>query len=137
MSDQKPHLDKKQKKLLKYKVERARRKTPFRRQEWFRYAKFGETWRKPRGKHSKLREHLGWRPRVVDAGFRTPKSVRGLHPSGFREVLVNNENELSMIDPKFQAARIASSVGTRKKMAIQEKADELNIRVLNRQVEEE
>jgi large subunit ribosomal protein L32e len=137
MSEPKSQLNKKQKKLLKYKIERSRRRTPFRRQEWFRYARFSDSWRKPRGKHSKLREHLDWRPPVVDAGFRSPKIVRGLHPSGFREVMVNNENDLASIDPKVQAARIASSVGTRKKLAIQEKADELNIKVLNRMVEGE
>ncbi len=136
MAEPKPQLDKKQKKLLKYKIERSRRRTPFRRQEWFRYAKFSETWRKPRGKHSKLREHQDRRPPMVDAGFRSPKLVRGLHPSGFMEVMVHNENDLTLIDPKVQAARISRTVGSRRKLAIQEKADEMNIKVLNRKVVE-
>ncbi|MEL9915033.1 MAG: eL32 family ribosomal protein, partial [Thermoplasmatales archaeon] len=33
-----------------------RKRPEFHRQEWFRYKKLGDSWRKPRGKHSKLRE---------------------------------------------------------------------------------
>ncbi len=132
MSDIKPKLSKKEKKLLKVKNEQGRKRPEFRRQEWFRYGKFGEEWRKPRGKHSKLREHLDWRPPHVDAGFRGPKAVRGLHPSGFSEVMVHNVNDLSKLDREREAARIGSTVGLRKRKEIVEKADELRIRVLNR-----
>ncbi|MHB8361661.1 MAG: 50S ribosomal protein L32e [Thermoplasmataceae archaeon] len=135
MSDIKPSLSKIEKKQLKSKLERARRRTPFRRQEWFRYRKLDDSWRKPRGKHSKLREHLNWRPPVVDPGYRGPKSVRGLHPSGFREVMVFNLSDIEKIDPTKEAARISSKVGDKKKEIIEEKAKELRIRVLNPRVE--
>ncbi len=135
MNTIKPTLDKKTKRLLKKKNEQARKRVEFRRQEWFRYGKFGEEWRKPRGKHSKLREHLNHRPPVVDAGYRGPAAVRGLHPSGFREVLVYNARELDSIDRNTQAARIASSVGRKKRIELEARADELGIRVLNRSVQ--
>ncbi|MCL4345346.1 MAG: 50S ribosomal protein L32e [Candidatus Thermoplasmatota archaeon] len=135
MNSIKPTLDRKAKRLLKIKNRQARKRVEFRRQEWFRYKKFGEEWRKPRGKHSKLREHLDWRPPVVDAGYRGPAAVRGLHPSGFREVLVHNLRELESIDNTTEACRIASSVGSRKRSEIESRAEELGIRVLNRSVQ--
>lgn len=135
MADVKPSLSKDEKRLLKIKNRQAIKRTEFRRQEWFRYLKLGDSWRKPRGKKSKLREHFAKRPRVVDAGFRSPAVVRGLHPSGFKEVLVHNVPELEKLDPSREAARIASAVGGRKREMIEERAEELKIRVLNKSVE--
>jgi large subunit ribosomal protein L32e len=71
---------------------------------------------------------------MVDIGFRGPVAARDLHPSGFEEVLVYNVAGLEGIDPKRQAVRIGGTVGTKKRMAIEDRADELGIRVLNRMV---
>ena len=111
------------------------RRPAFKRQEWFRYAKFKDsTWRKPKGIHSKMKRRLKRRGPIVDVGFRGPAEVRGLHPSGFEEVLVYNVDGLEGIDPKKQAVRIGGTGGTKKRMAIEDRADELGIRVLNRMV---
>ncbi|MEE9173738.1 MAG: 50S ribosomal protein L32e [Thermoplasmata archaeon] len=119
-------------------VERATRRAhrpAFRRQEWFRYKRLGRAWRRPRGHHSKLRRHLGYRPAMPSSGHRGPRGVRGLHPSGFQEVLIHRPADLEGLNPERQAARIAHSVGTRKRVSIQERADELGVRILNRVVE--
>ena len=71
---------------------------------------------------------------MVDIGFRGPVAARDLHPSGFEEVLVYNVDGLEGIDPKKQAVRIGGTVGTKKRIAIEDRADELGIRVLNRMV---
>ena len=110
----------------------ASRRPTFYRQEWYRYKRLGLTWRKPQGGQSKLRRHLGYRINVVSIGFRGPKTARGLHPSGFQEVLVHTVHELKGVDPKRQAVRIAGTVGARKRALIQEEADGLGLRVLNR-----
>ena len=110
------------------------RRPAFKRQEWFRYSKLGDKWRKPKGIHSKMKRRLKRRPPMVDIGYRGPKSVRNLHPSGFEEVLIYNVDGLEGIDPKKQAVRIGGTVGTKKRMAIEDRADELGIRVLNRMV---
>lgn len=110
------------------------RRPTFHRQEWFRYSKLGEGWRRPRGIHSKMRRHLKRRLPMVDIGYRGPAAVRGLHPSGFEEVIVYNVDGLANIDPSVQAVRIGGTVGTKKRIDIQAKADELGIRVLNRMV---
>ncbi|MEM0158006.1 MAG: 50S ribosomal protein L32e [Thermoplasmataceae archaeon] len=131
MSELKPKLTGSQKRLLKIKNRENRSRPEFRRQEWFRYKKLGTSWRKPRGKHSKLREHWNRRPPVVDAGFRTPLAVRGLHPSGFKEVRVFNVPDLEKVNPEVEAVRIGSTVGGKKREQIQIRAAEMGIRVLN------
>lgn len=104
----------------------------FKRQEWFRYQKLGEAWRKPRGIHSKMRRGLKRRPPMVEIGYGGPALTRGLHPSGFAEVLVYNVDGLEGIDPKTQAVRIGGTVGVKKRIAIEDRAKELGIRVLNK-----
>ena len=128
----KPDIDDEIKRL----IEERRRKPEFLRQQWWQYTKLKrkENWRRPRGRHSKLRRHFGYRPPVVRIGYSSPKKVRGLHPSGFKEVLVYNVSQLSSINPKKEAVRIAHGVGKKKRLEIIEKADEMGIRVLNRVV---
>ena len=131
MTKIKPKLNDDEKRLLKIRNNINRKRPKFRRQEGFRYRRLGDSWRKPKGKHSKMRKHKGYRPPVVDSGYRGPKKVRGLHPSGFREILVHNPDELDNVNPDFEAVRIASRVGVRKRINIEKRAEELGIRVLN------
>ncbi len=120
---------------LKYKI--IRKKLPrFIRQESWRYLRIKDNWRRPRGKDSKMRLHKKGFPPSPKIGYRTPKLVRCLHPSGFKEVLIHNVNDIKKLvtDPSRQAIRIASSVGRRKRMAIIEYADSHNIKILNRRL---
>ncbi len=110
---------------------RKKRAPKFRRQEWFRFAKLGEKWRRPRGKDSKMRLGIRGKPTMASIGYRSPKSMRGVHPSGLIEVLVHGPRELEGLDASKQAVRIGSSVGGRKREQILAKAKELGIRVLN------
>ncbi|MEE9490488.1 MAG: 50S ribosomal protein L32e [Thermoplasmata archaeon] len=128
----KPVLDDETKLLLKVREKQKRKRPAFRRQEWFRYKKLGKSWRKPRGLHSKTRKGLKYRPKMVSIGYRSPRKVRGLHPSGFGDALIHNVKELEVLDPKTQAARIGHSVGSRKRVEIEARADEIGIRILNR-----
>jgi len=128
----KPTLDQKTKILLSKREEIDSRRPAFKRQEWFRFQRLGETWRKPRGIHSKMRRHYGYRPPIVSIGYRGPKLVRGLHSSGFKEVMVHNRAQLEKVDPKTQAVRVGGTVGYKKRLDIEKRADELGIRVLNR-----
>lgn len=108
-----------------------RKRPEFHRQEWFRYKKLGDAWRKPRGKHSKLREKKGYRHAFVESGYRGPGKVRYLHPSGYKEVYVTNISQLEKVDPKMEAIRISSTVGRKKRIEIINKAKSLGIKVLN------
>jgi large subunit ribosomal protein L32e len=132
----KPALDERLRRLLALRSAKNARRPKFRRQEWFRYRKFGDEWRKPQGGQSKLRRHFGYRWNVPSIGYRGPRGVRGLHPSGFQEVLVHNERQLDGLDSKTQAVRIAHGVGTRKREIIERACDDKGLRVLNRMVTE-
>ena len=81
-----------------------------------------------------MRINLKYRPSKVRVGFRGPKEVRGLHPSGFEEVMAYNVADLEGVDPKKQAVRIGSTVGTKKRLKIAKRAEELEIRILNMKV---
>ena len=117
--------------LLKLREELKRRKPEFVRCESWRYKRLKEAWRKPKGIDNKMRLQVkGW-PKLVKVGYRGPKEVRGLHPSGLRDVLVHNVEELKKLDPSRDGARIASGVGREKRMEIVEMAKKLGIRVFN------
>jgi large subunit ribosomal protein L32e len=129
----KPKLSKETLSALKKRAEISGRRPEFLRQEWHRRKALQNVkWRKPQGDHSKMRQHYAYRRNVVSIGYGSPKGARYLHPSGFREVMVWNIRDLEKIKPETEAARVAHQVGTRKREAIQTKADELGIRVLNR-----
>ena len=128
----KPTLTKEQKEKLAIRKQIKKRTPEFLREEWFRYKRVPKNWRRPDGITSKMRINLKYRPSKVRVGFRGPKEIRGLHASGFEEIIIHNVNELERIDPKTQAARIGGSVGTRKRIEIEKKADELEVRILNR-----
>ncbi len=119
------------KKALKTR-ERAKNKKPrFARSESWRYDKFSESWRRPRGLDHKMRRKFkGWPP-TVSTGYKGPKSARGLHPSGYREVLVSNISDLAKVDPATQAARIAHTIGMRKRAQIIAEAKKQKVYVLN------
>jgi len=129
----KPELSDELKKYLPIRKEIKDRTPNFYREEWFRYKRLGKSWRRPDGITSKMRRNYKYRPSKVRVGFRGPKKVRGLHPSGFEEIRICTVSDLENIDPKTQAVRISSGVGMRKRLQIQEKAKELDVRVLNEQ----
>jgi large subunit ribosomal protein L32e len=90
-----------------------------------------ESWRRPRGLQSKVRQKEKSKLKMPDIGYRQPKEVRGLHPSGFKEVLVRSLKDLENADPSKEAIRIAATVGKKKREEIIKKAKELKIKILN------
>jgi large subunit ribosomal protein L32e len=112
---------------------RKRRRIKFERYGWQRKKKLSKSWRRPRGIDNKMRGHIAAKGARVQVGYRRKKEERGLHPSGVREVLVFNTNDLAQAETAEEelAVRIASRVGRRKKEVIEEEAAKLGIKVLN------
>jgi len=118
-------------KALKLREALKHKRPDFVRQESWRYKRIKENWRRPRGLDSKMRRKIkGW-PKCPEVGYRGPKAARGLHPSGYEEILVYNPNDLDKVDPEKQAIRIAHTVGIKKRMEIIAKATSKKIRILN------
>ena len=70
------------------------------------------------------------KPFLVSIGYRGPRKVRGWHPRGMPEVLVHTVKDLEQIKSEV-VVRIASAVGTRRKIDIVQKASQMNLYVAN------
>jgi len=126
----------KEKQLAK-KTSSGHKKPKFRRQESWRYKRVTDRWRRPHGIDSKMRKKIkGW-PASPTTGYRSPKKIRGIHPSGFVETRVMTVDDLIRIDPEIQAIRIAHTVGGRKRVEILTRAEEKGIHVLNPRITRE
>lgn len=97
---------------------------------WVR-VRLGDSWRRPKGIDNKLRHAYKGYPPLVSVGYRKPKSIRGLHPSGLVPVHVSSLSELESIDPKTQCVIIAGSVGAQKFALIEAAAIQKGIYVVN------
>lgn len=109
-----------------------RPKFRFKRQEGYRLVKLKKKWRRPRGKHSKLRMHEKAKGRYPGPGYRSPKLTRGLTRSGLREVRVSNPREVGSADPENDLIVIASSVGNKKAWDIVKAAESRGIKLRNK-----
>ena len=133
VAKQKPVLDDATKAALLLRAEQKKLTPNFLRTEWFRYKRLSRSgWRRPKGMDNKQRRNYKYRGAMVRVGHGKVAAARGLHSSGFREVMVQNPNDLESIDPETEAARIGRTVGGRKRERIHDRADELGIRILNR-----
>ncbi len=119
------------KKLLKLRKKKKAKKPDFKRQEGFRHVKLKDSWRRPRGRHSKLRKGRKARGKKPSMGFSSPKAVKGLTKNGMKVVYVSNKEELTGIDPKTQEAVIRSNVGKKKRFEIALEAEKLKVNVQN------
>jgi large subunit ribosomal protein L32e len=103
----------------------------FKRDGFGKKRQLSDSWRKPRGQHNKQREQKKAKGALPKPGFGSPIAVRGMHPSGFFEVLVASIKELEGLDNKTQAVRISATVGDRKRVALQDAAIAAGLKVLN------
>jgi len=113
-------------------VLRARRKRPkFVRQESWRYVRLETTYRRPRGKDSRMRLQKSGSPPLVKVGYGSDRRYKGLHPSGYVEALVCSLKDLEKLSPEKHSVRLSGRLGVRKKLAIFEEARSKGFRVLN------
>ena len=114
--------------LLKVRNVAKAKKPKFIRQDAHRLPKLAQNWRKPRGRHSKMRFRLrGYRKRPA-VGYSSPKEVRGLTRDGHEMLIVNRVEDMEGVTTPIV---IGANVGQKKRIEIIKKAFELKLDVLN------
>ncbi|MEM1894225.1 MAG: 50S ribosomal protein L32e [Acidilobaceae archaeon] len=111
---------------------RGRRKPKFMRYLSWEFWKFErrDSWRKPKGKDSKMRLEIKGYPPRVKVGYRTRKEIRGLHPSGLKPVVIHSLRDLETLNPREHIVYIASSVGLRKRLELIKIAEDRGFKVI-------
>ncbi len=105
----------------------------FQRQDFMRSHKLGRkkvkvAWRKPKGRHSKMRKRRKSYPKIVLIGYKSPKVTSGKINS-LKPILVHNSRELLKV--KKENIVILAKVGSKKRIELIKLANEKNIKILN------
>ena len=101
--------------------------TKFLRRNSDRHSKLGrkrkkkQTWRKPKGRHNKMRDKRRGYPAVVDIGYRKSNKERE-KLDGMKPFIINNTGDLEKI--KTGEIGIIRSIGMKKKIEIVRRAKE-------------
>ncbi|MCK5476322.1 MAG: hypothetical protein KAI55_00205 [Candidatus Aenigmarchaeota archaeon] len=118
-------------KKLSEKEETVPRKKPlFKRTDFGRKKGLKDVWRKPRGRHNKLRLGKFNKGPRVRIGYGRKSAEKYTNKDGMTEILVHNISDLEKLN-KTESAVIAGCVGLKKKYEIAKKAEELKIKIEN------
>jgi large subunit ribosomal protein L32e len=117
--------------LLALRKQIKARKPRFSRQDVLKKSRLDDTWRHPKGMHSKMRHHKKGYSAYVEVGWGSPAAVEGLHKSGLRPVVIHSIGQVAVLDPKTEGAVIAAHVGNRLKVLLIDALTKKNIRILN------
>jgi len=108
-----------------------RKRPSFRRVESWRYKRVKDSWRKARGIDSKTRKKKKSGVKSPNIGYRGPKKVRGLHPSGFKEVRITTLDDLKKLNKNKHALKISSKLGAKKRIALTDYCQKRGFKILN------
>ena len=117
--------------LLRVRAQQNRTRPAFPRYESWRYKRLHPPWRRPRGIDNKTRQKVKQGLVMPETGYFNPRAVKGLHPTGLKDVLVISKKDLEGLSPKVHGIRISRRLGARKKLALIEYAREAGFRILN------
>merc|ERR1739841_121588 len=99
-----------------------------------RFIRVDESWRRPKGIDSSVRRKFRGKTLMPNIGYGSNKKTRHVLKNGFKKFLVHNvkELELLMMHNTEYAAEVAHDVSLKTRTAINARADELDIKVVNR-----
>ena len=119
--------------LQKVKIVKKRTKS-FERHQFQQFKRIGNTgWRKTKGIDSRVRRRFKGTIPQPEIGYGSDKATRNLLPNGFYKFTVHNAKELEMLlmHNRKYCAEIAHNVSTKTRKLIVERAEQLNIKVVN------
>merc|ERR1712159_48489 len=107
--------------------------TKFKRHQSDRFARVGESWRRPKGIDSRVRRKFKGKVLMPNIGYGSNKKTRHMLKSGFKKFLINNvaDLELLLMYNRTYAAEVAHSVSRKTRAAILERAKVLDVKVTN------
>ncbi|MHA2037682.1 MAG: 50S ribosomal protein L32e [Promethearchaeota archaeon] len=119
------------KRLMELRKKANKKRPSFRRVESWRYKRVKDSWRKARGIDSKTRKKKKLGVKSPTVGYRGPKKVRGLHPSGYIEEKVTTIDDLKNLNKNKHALKISSRLGVRKRIALTDYCQKRGFKILN------
>ena len=119
------------KRLMEIRKKMNKKRPSFRRVESWRYVRVKDSWRKARGIDSQTRKKTKTGVKSPSVGYRSPKKVRGLHPSGYEEVRVISIRDLENLIPNKHAIKISAKLGAKKRIELVDYAQKRNFKILN------
>jgi large subunit ribosomal protein L32e len=108
-----------------------KKRPSFRRVESWRYKRVKDSWRKARGIDSKTRKKKKSGVKSPSIGYRGPKKVRGLHPSGYNDVRITTPDDLKNLNRNKHALIISGNLGAKKRIALTDYCQKRGFKILN------
>eukprot|EP00842_Homolaphlyctis_polyrhiza_P002745 jgi/Hompol1/3471/HPOL_003249-RA len=110
-----------------------KRTQKFFRHQSDRYDKLAPSWRKPKGIDNRVRRRFKGQIPMPKIGYGSNHKTRHVLPNGFKKFPVSNVQDIDLLlmHNRVFAAEIAHNVSSRKRIAIIERARQLDIKVLN------
>ena len=108
-----------------------KKRPSFRRVESWRYVRVKDSWRKARGIDSRTRIKSKSGVKSPSVGYRGPKKIRGLHPSGYEEVRVVTIDDLKTLNNNIHAIKISTQLGVKKRIQLIDYAQSRGFKILN------
>lgn len=99
------------------------------------YGRLKPSWRKPRGIDNPVRRRFRGNRPMPKIGYGSSKTTRHLMPNGMKRFVIRNvkELELLLMHNSTHAAEVAHNVSARQRIAIVNRARELNVTLTNGQ----
>jgi len=119
------------KRLMELRKKISQKRPSFRRVESWRYKRVKDSWRKARGIDSKTRKKKKSGVKSPNIGYRGPKKVRGLHPSGYEEVRIITIKDLKNLNNNKHALKISGKLGAKKRIALTDYCQKRGFKILN------
>ncbi|KAI8930200.1 ribosomal protein L32e [Entophlyctis helioformis] len=116
------------------KVDIVKKRTKkFARHQSDRYKKLDASWRKPKGIDNRVRRRFKGQIAMPKIGYGSNANTRHVLPNGFKKFLVSNvqDLELLLMHNRVYAAEIAHNVSSKKRIAIVQRARQLDVKVTN------
>jgi large subunit ribosomal protein L32e len=120
-----------EKRLMELRNKISNKRPAFRRVESWRYKRVKDSWRKARGIDSKTRKKKKLGVKSPTIGYRGPKKVRGLHPSGYEEVRITTIDDLKTLNKNRHALKISGKLGGKKRISLIDYCQKRGFKVLN------